>query len=45
MNDFGFSLTVLYTSITDPELGILISQVKEEFPNCGYRLMHGHLLQ
>ena len=45
MHEFGFSVTALYSSITDPELGLLVSEIKEEFPNCGYRLMHGHLLQ
>ena len=44
MNDFGFTVTALYSSITDVELDLLVSQVKDEFPNCGTRLMHGHLL-
>ena len=44
MNDCGFTVTALYSSITDVELDLLVSQVKDEFPNCGTRLMHGHLL-
>ena len=44
MNEFGFSVTTLYSNITDQELDSLVSQIKEEFPNCGSRLMHGHLL-
>lgn len=45
MSDFGLCITALYSSITDQELDSVISQIKEEFPNCGYRLMHGHLLR
>ena len=44
MNEFGFSVTTLYSNITDQELDSLVSQIKEELPNCGSRLMHGHLL-
>lgn len=44
MSDFGLSVSALYSSITDQELDLLVSQIKEEFPNCGSRLMHGHLL-
>ena len=44
MTEFGLSIASLYSSITDQELDMLVSQIKEEFPNCGSRLMHGHLL-
>ena len=44
MSDFGLSVSALCSSITDQELDLLVSQIKEEFPNCGSRLMHGHLL-
>ena len=44
MNEYGFSVTALYSSITDHELDAIVSQIKHEFPNSGYRLMHGHLL-
>ena len=44
MSEFGLSVTALYSSITDHELDVLVSQIKREFPNCGFRLMRGHLL-
>ena len=43
-NEYGFSVTALYSSITDHELDAIVSQIKHEFPNSGYRLMHGHLV-
>ena len=44
MSEFGLSVTALYSSVTDQELDLLVSQIKDEFPNCGSRLMHGHML-
>ena len=44
MSEFGLSVTALYSSITDHELDVMVSQIKREFPNSGSRLMHGHLL-
>ena len=44
MSEFGLSVTALYSTVTDQELDSLVSEIKEEFPNCGSRLMHGHLL-
>lgn len=44
MNEFGLCVSELYFRITDQDLDLLVSQIKEEFPNCGYRLMHGHLV-
>ena len=44
MTEYGFSVTALYSNITDHELDAIVSQIKHEFPNSGYRLMHGHLL-
>ena len=44
MNEYGFSVTALYSTITDHELDSIVSQIKHEFPNSGYRLMHGNLL-
>jgi len=44
MSEFGLSVTALYSSITDKELDLLVSQIKNEYPNCGARLMHGHIL-
>jgi hypothetical protein len=44
MSEYGFSVTALYSSITDHELDAILSQIKHEFPNSGCWLMHGHLL-
>ena len=44
MSEFGLSVSALYSFITDLELDELVSQIKCEFPNCGYRLLHGHLM-
>ena len=44
MNEFGLSITALYSNINDYELDTLVREIMQEFPNCGYRLMHGHLL-
>ena len=44
MSKYGFSVTALYSTITDHELDAIVSQIVHEFPNSGYRLMHRHLL-
>ena len=44
MTEYGFSVTSLYANITDQELDRIVSEIKQQFPNSGYRLMHGHLL-
>ena len=44
MNEYGFSVTALYSSITDHELNAIVFHIKHEFPNSGYRLICGHLL-
>ena len=44
MSEFGLSVTALYSSVTDHELDVIVSQIQHEFPNCGYHLMHGHLV-
>ena len=44
MNEFGLSVTSLYSIITDQELDAIVSQIKIDFPNSGYRLMQGLLL-
>ncbi len=45
MSAFGLSVTSLYSSISDQDLDSLVCQIKVNFPNCGYCLMYGHLLQ
>ena len=43
MTDYGLSITALYSNISDHELDSIVSQIKQEFPNCGYRVTQGHL--
>ena len=44
MSEYRLSIRSLYSVISDQELDRIVSEVKKEFPNCGYRLMKGHLL-
>ena len=44
MGEYGMPIRSLYYTITDQELERIVSEIKKEFPNCGYRLMKGHLL-
>jgi len=44
MTEYGLSVGALYSDITDLELDSIVKQIKLLFPNCGYRLMGGHLL-
>jgi hypothetical protein len=45
MTDFELSVQGLYSDISDRELQRLISDINIAFPNCGYRMMDGHLRQ
>ena len=42
MVEYGLSVTSLYSNINDFKLDVLVLQIKNEFPNCGYRMMNGH---
>lgn len=44
MNDYNLCIRSLYSVVTDEDLDRIVSDIKQEFPNCGYRLMKGHLL-
>ncbi len=44
MTEYGLSVSSLYSNLSDGDLDVLVSQILHEYPNCGYRLMHGHLL-
>ena len=44
MDDFGLSIRAQYSSITDSELDRVVNEIKIQFPMCGNRQMHGHLL-
>lgn len=43
MNDWGFSVTDLYSNLTDDELDILVSAIHSSNPRAGYRMMLGLL--
>ena len=45
MKEYGLSVSALYSEISDTELDRLINEVHGSFPNCGYRMMDGHLRQ
>ena len=44
MSEFGLSVTALYSQVTDQVLDEIVSEIKHDFPNCGSRLMYGHLV-
>ena len=44
MTEFSLSVSSFYSQITNDELDVLVADIKHAFPNCGYRLMQGHLL-
>ena len=44
MIDCNLSVSSVYSQISDDELDVLVADIKHTFPNCGYRLMRGHLL-
>lgn len=43
MTQYGLTIGSLYSDITDQELDAIASQIKVLFPNCGFRMMQGHL--
>ena len=43
MAEFGLSVRNNYSDIPDDELDRLITTIHYHHPNCGYRLMQGHL--
>ena len=45
MSLYDLSVSKLYSDINDQELDSLVVQIKHDFPNAGYRLMEGYLLQ
>ena len=43
MNEIRLHVSDLYSPICDDELDAVVSDIIQRFPNCGYRLMEGHL--
>ena len=44
MTQYGLTVGSLYSDVSDQELDSIVSQIKILFPNCGFRMMQGHLL-
>lgn len=44
MKEYGLSVRGTYSTITDPELDNVISAIKSQMPNAGYRMVQGHLV-
>jgi len=43
MSDFGLSVRERYTDLEDSQLDFIVEGIKYYFPNCGYRMLRGHL--
>lgn len=43
MTEHGLSVRALYTSIDNSDLDSVVDEIKVIFPNCGYRMLDGHL--
>ena len=44
LEEYGISMRMNYTQITEPELDDVIRNILQEFPNSGYKSLRGHLL-
>ncbi|XP_073729852.1 uncharacterized protein [Misgurnus anguillicaudatus] len=44
MKEYDLSVKGTYSAITDPELDNVISTIKSQMPNAGYRMVQGHLV-
>ena len=44
MTEFGLSISNQYSEMTDEQLDEIVLRIQHDFPTCGNRLMHGHLL-
>ena len=43
MTDYGLSVSSLYSIISDVDLDETVKEIKLNFPNCGIRMLNGHL--
>lgn len=44
LQEFGISVRDTYSDISDTSLDITVRDICQQFPNCGYKMMRGHLL-
>ena len=45
MTEYGLSVSSLYSEMSEHELERMANEIQSSFPNCGYRMMDGHLRQ
>ena len=43
MSDFGVLIRIQYSDISDHDLDEIVTSIQRQYPNCGYRMMQGHL--
>lgn len=43
-DDFKSLVFQLYSDINDTSLDITVRDISQQFPSCGYKMMHGHSL-
>ena len=43
MSEFGFSVRALYSTCSNAELDLLVTEIKKDMPHAGYRLVKGSL--
>ncbi len=43
MTNYELSVQVMYAAISDSDLDTIVDEIKVMFPNCGYRMLDGHL--
>ena len=44
LQEFGISVRDNYCDIDDTSLDVTVRNICQQFPNCGYKMMLGHLL-
>lgn len=44
LQEFGISVRDTYSDINDTSLDITVRDISQQFPSCGYKMMHGHSL-
>ncbi|KAI8478385.1 hypothetical protein Bbelb_438850 [Branchiostoma belcheri] len=43
MRDYDLSVSGTYSKVSDDDLDRAVQNIQQTFPNCGYRMMRGHL--
>ena len=43
LEEYDLSVSGQYSGISDTELDVLVTEIKQHFPTCGYTMMTGHL--